>query len=308
MPELLTVILPTYNPDVGRLQQTLGALQRQSLPIGAWELIIVDNGSTNGFAANVDLSWHPNAKIVTEPKQGLTYARINGFSEALGQLIVMVDDDNILAADYLATAVTFAQQQPKVGAFGGKSVPLFETAPPDWLPEFYGSLALRDLGDTIQTAAWAQTYPTCAPIGAGMVIRREALASYISKIQSHKNSITDRTHNSLTSGGDNDMVLEILKAGWQVAYLPALSLQHIIPAGRMQTAYLARLNNHSGKSWVQLLEQHGINPWAKIPRRTLPLRKLKAWFSARAWKGPVNYIKWQGACGLLNGLVQTTRK
>lgn len=304
----LSVIIPTYNPDSARLEQTLSALKSQSLPADQWELIIIDNNSSNNFQHQLNLSWHPAAKVVHETKQGLTYARLKGFNESTGAIIVMVDDDNILNADYLEKTLTILGQNPQIGAIGGKSIPLFETSPPEWLNEFYGSLALRNLGDEPIISTWNNQYPAAAPIGAGMAVRRKALIAYIEKITSGKSNIGDRTGNSLSSGGDNDMVIEILKSDWQIGYFPELELQHIIPAQRMQTDYLARLINNTNKSWVHLLQSHGINPWQRITKTGASLRKAKAWFTYRAWKSKPNFIKWQGACGTFDGLASSPDK
>ncbi|HEX8022981.1 glycosyltransferase [Mucilaginibacter sp.] len=304
----LSVIIPTYNPDTTRLKQTLSGLKGQSLPVDQWELIIIDNNSSNNFWQQLNLSWHPAAQIVHETKQGLTYARLKGFNESTGNIIVLVDDDNVLDTGYLEKALNIFSQNSPIGAIGGKSIPLFEGTPPIWLSGFYGSLALRDLGDAPLLATWNNEYPACAPIGAGMAIRREALTSYIEKITSGKSNISDRTGNSLSSGGDNDMVIGILKSGWQVGYFPELTLQHIIPPQRMQADYLARLLNSTNKSWVQLLQSHDINPWQQITQSGALLRKAKAWFTYKAWKNKPNHIKWRGACGTFDGLASLPNK
>ncbi|RZK39371.1 MAG: glycosyltransferase family 2 protein [Pedobacter sp.] len=302
MNNYLSVILPTHNPNESRFNQTLLGLKNQTLQFQYWELIVIDNNSNN--IITTDLSWHPNAQITREENTGLTYARLKGFKEALGNIIIMVDDDNILQPDYLERTILLFTQYPKLGAIGGKSFPNFEITPPIWLENFYGNLALRDLGDDIIIAEWTNKYPDSAPIGAGMAIRKEALKNYVKKINSEKNIIHDRKGNSLSSGGDNDIVLEILKGGWKVGYFPELILNHIIPKERTETKYLGRLLNNSNKSWIKLLDNHGINPWNRIPKWTVPFRKFKSWFTYSAWKNPVNYIKWQGACGIFDGLAK----
>ncbi|MBD1394712.1 glycosyltransferase [Mucilaginibacter glaciei] len=298
----LSVIISTYNPDQKRLSQTIDGLKSQSLAKHEWELIIVDNNSSNYFHNEFDLDWHPSAKIITETKQGLTYARLRGFNELTGDIVVMVDDDNVLNSDYLEQVLSIFNQYPKVASIGGKSSPLFESRPPDWLKEFYGNLALRNLGDNVMISEWANRYPQAAPIGAGMAMRREALDTYIKKITTGQSNISDRTGTSLTSGGDNDLVLEMLRSGWQVGYFPQLTLQHIIPAKRMEVAYLARLIHNTNKSWVQLLQSHGINPWKKIPKWGVLPRKIKAWVTYKAWQNKSSYIKWQGVCGTFEGM------
>jgi glycosyltransferase involved in cell wall biosynthesis len=298
----ISVIIPTFNPNLQRLQQTLTGLREQSLPYSFWELIIIDNNSSSNFAGKIDISWQPASQVVSEPRQGLTYARLKGFSLAKGDIIVMVDDDNILQQDYLQQVSTIFEGNRELGAAGGRSLPLFEAEQPEWLKEFYASLALRDPGDKVVISKWENKYPELAPIGAGMAIRKSALTSYIGKIATPTTAISDRKGTSLSSGGDNDIVIEISKSGWLIGYFPQLSLQHIIPAERTTASYLARLENNTNKSWVQLLESHQINPWNKITCWSVPLRKLKAWFTYKAWQNEWNYIRWQGACGMFEGL------
>lgn len=299
---MLSVIIPTYNPDPYRLYLTLDSLKKQTLPYDRWELIIIDNNSSLPVSKMVDLSWHPNWRIVVERRQGLTYARTKGFLEAAGDFVLLVDDDNMLQTDYLSYTLQIFSEYPLMGAAGGKSIPKFELEPPVWLKEFHGNLALRDLGEEILVDTWNNTYPHAAPIGAGMAIRKQALAGYISKITSNTNVIADRQGKSLSSGGDNDIVLEIVKAGYQAGYFPSLALTHIIPLERTTVAYLVRLLNNMNKSWIKVLASHDICPWKKIPAWSVPLRKAKAWFTYKACLSKVHYIRWCGACGTFDGL------
>ncbi|MBC7913691.1 MAG: glycosyltransferase family 2 protein [Pyrinomonadaceae bacterium] len=298
----ISVIIPTYNPNIQRLLSTIEGLKQQSIYSNHWELIIVDNNSDNNFKHDIELSWKKDSTIVIEEKQGLTYARMKGFLAAKGDIIILVDDDNILDKDYLKQTWDIFKNHERLGAIGGKSVPQFEHEQPAWLSPFYYSLALRDLGDTIIIENWQNKYPIYAPIGAGMAVRKNALKTYIEKIASGKSIITDRNGSSLSSGGDNDIVLEIIKSGWQTAYFPNLTLKHIIPGERLKVKYVAKLSKELNKSWVKLLESHNINPWNKIPGWTVSLRKVKAWFVYKAWKNSANYIKWKGACGTFEGL------
>ena len=178
----ISVVLPTFNPNIDRLQRTLEGLAKQTFLNQSWELLIIDNNSTVRFVSEIDKTLLPDTRIIPEPKQGLTFARLKGFTEAKGALIVLVDDDNILAADYLQNVSDIFRNDARLGAIGGKSSPLFEQPAPQWLAEFYGNLALRDLGDKVIINSWEQRYPPSAPLGAGMAIRKVALQSYITKI------------------------------------------------------------------------------------------------------------------------------
>jgi hypothetical protein len=205
-----------------------------------------------------------------------------------------------------------AAAHPRVGAFGGRSLPEFEIEPPTWAREFLPLLALRDHGGAPQISqglrpvgAERNAYPAeAAPIGAGMVLRRAATQAWLDDAGAA--SLSDRRGTELTSGGDNDIVLTTMKYGWEVAYFPELSLTHLIPATRLAPEYLARLNYGISKSWMQLLTRHDASPWPPIAPATVPWRKLKAWFVYRPWSGPAAHIRWRGACGHFEGRQRTS--
>lgn len=303
----LSVVIPAHNPHPGRLTRTLEGLRSQTLAPAMWELIVIDNASTAPSAfAGLDLSWHPQARIVREASLGLTHARLRGFAESSGAIIVLVDDDNVLAPDYLAVVREAFHEDQKLGAVGGRSLPEFEVPPPDWLHEFTGLLALRDPGDQPLRAVWdngtPREYPKHAPIGAGMALRREGATAYAQSLSlDSRRRRFDRAGTKLVSGGDNDLVMTILEAGLAVAYLPALRLTHLIPETRLQPAYVGALNRAIARSWVSVLALHGIHPWSAVPHATVPVRILRSWVRSRAWHGPSEWIRWQGYCGHFEG-------
>ena len=307
MTPTLSVIVPTHRPRPAALRRTLAGLRSQTLAAREWETIVVDNASSPALDAS---AWRdfapPNLRLIREPSLGLTPARRRGLAEAAAALCLFVDDDNVLAPDYLAHAFRLFHEQPRVGAFGGRVQPEFEQPPEAWRHEFLPLLALRDLGPDPQfgrtlrpEGATRNVYPACAPIGAGMALRREALGDWLR--QSHDDALSDRRGRELSSAGDNDLVFAILQGGWTVAYFPELILTHLIPAARLDAAYLARLNRGIQESWMQVLTKHAANPWPPVAAWTVPLRQIKAWFTHRAWRSPAARIRWQGACGHFAG-------
>ena len=297
-PVLVSVVIPTHNPHAGRLARALTALRAQSLPAPHWETVIVDNASQPSITS---VSAGPdNLRLVREPTLGLTMARRRGLRESRGEFVVMVDDDNALAPDYLERVLAHFAANPRIGALGGRSVPEFEVEPPAWVREFDDLLACRDLGSApFISAPETREYPTFAPIGAGMALRRAAVQRWLEDASS--GNLPDRRGTALTSSGDNDIIFTVLRSGWQVAYFPDLTLTHLIPASRLQPDYLARLNRGIQKSWQQVLLRHGAASWPVIPPWTVPLRQAKAWFAYRAWSSPAARIRWHGACGHFEG-------
>ena len=308
----LTVVIPTHNPHAGRLAHTLAGLRAQTLPPPAWELVIVDNASADpALFATLDLGWHSRACVIREPQLGLTAARQCGLRATDAEFVVLVDDDNVLAPDYLENALAIFAAHPRLGLAGGKSAPHFAVEPPAWTREFFPLLALRDLGPSEivssglrPAGAAGNEYPVYAPIGAGMALRRAAWQAWLTARDNDPGALSDRRGDALTSSGDNDIVLCAMKAGWEVGYFPQLTLTHLIPAARLEAGYLARLNHGIQKSWMQVLALHDACPWPPLSPVGAALRKGKAWFVHRPWASPAARIRYHGACGHFEGRIQ----
>jgi glycosyltransferase involved in cell wall biosynthesis len=307
---LVSVLLPTRDPHPGRLNRTLAGLRAQTLPTAEWELVIVDNTSREPVAGRFDISWHPLARIVREDEAGLTPARLRGIAEAQAPLLVFVDDDNVLASDFLVQAFREFTRQPRLGAAGGPVRPEWETPPPPWTQEFHGLLALRDLGAEIKICHGGPgvRWPDFAPVGAGLVVRRADAQAYADAL--HRNPgrrALDRRGRSLASGGDNDLVFTLLHAGRDIGYFPKLQLTHLIPASRLDVGYLARLNEGIMRTWIMVLHLHGQCPWPAIASWTVPLRTARAWWRFQPWRSPAHRIRWRGAAGQFKGQADLLR-
>jgi len=315
LPELvttpaLTVIVCTHNPRLEYLEATLASIQAQKPLKGGrrWELVVIDNASVAPLADCIDLKCHAGARVVREEKLGLSHARLRGFHEARAEILVYVDDDNVLDGNYLLETLRAFDADARLAAVGGRSIPRYEVEPPAWFGGLGLSLACRDLGDAPIVADWTdvapdeRAYPECAPIGAGMGLRRSAYAAYVATAVSDPVRMSlGRRGSDLASAEDNDIVLSMLAEGWKVAYLPQLYLEHLIPAGRLSPAYLERYAYSSSKTWVEVLNVHGIRPWPGVATWTVALRKARAYVRTRAWASIENRITWRGACGLIEG-------
>lgn len=306
----LSVVMPAHNPDPERLRRALLGLRIQTLPASEYETLLIDNASVRfpGVSSIADVA-PGNFTVIREPAPGLTFARRAGFGAARGECAVLVDDDNVLAPGYLAECLRLFGAHPQLGALGGKSLPEFTAPPPEWAREFFPLLALRDLGPNpiiaaaLRPAGAARSeYPACAPIGAGMALRRPAWQAWLDA-RGAGPELSDRRGGELTSGGDNDIVFCAMRAGWGAGYFPSLSLTHLIPASRLDAGYLARLNRGIQKSWMQVLARHGANPWTPLTPGGARLRKFKAWVAHRPWRSPAARIRWQGACGHFDGRI-----
>lgn len=236
----LSVIVCTLNPRADYFDRCLTALKAQTLPTDQWELLVVDNASQPPLAPRLDLGWHAGARIVREETLGLTPARLTGIANALGEVLVLVDDDNVLGPDYLQTALDVAAARPFLGAWSGQCRPVFEAPPPDWTRRYWGALCIR----CFEHEVWSNL-PRLAdtmPAGAGLCVRRAVAAHYRDLHESGARRFQlDRTGASLVSGGDNDLAACACELGLGVGLIPSLKLDHLIAPQRLTADYLERL-------------------------------------------------------------------
>lgn len=254
---MVSVVICTYDPRPDYLRQCLNALRGQTVPPNQWELVVVDNRSHEPIADRVDLSWHPVARIVREGTLGLTPARLRGIRETTGELLVFVDDDNVLDADFLETALRTAEEKPFLGSWSGQCRPEFEEPPPEWSRRYWGNLVIREFDNDV----WSNL-PRLAesmPCGAGLCVRRDVALHYLHLHESGKRSFQfDRTDGSLLSGGDNDLAACACDIGLGVGLIASLKLTHLISPERLTVDYLARLAEGIHYSSTLLDSEHGI--------------------------------------------------
>ncbi len=99
-----SVVIPTYN-RADLLLQGLRALAAQDLPAGAFEVVVVDDGSADGTEDAVR-AWtasatSPAVRLFRQPRRGPAAARNRGAREARGRVVVFTDDDCEPRADWL---------------------------------------------------------------------------------------------------------------------------------------------------------------------------------------------------------------
>jgi len=238
----VTVILCTHNPRGDYFAATLEALRQQTLPLDRWELLIVDNASRPPLQRDEHIAWHPLGRIVREDRTGLTHARLRGFREARTNLFVLVDDDNVLAPNFLAYALELADAWPVLGAWGGQCHPRWEVQPPSWTHRYWHLLGIREFEADRWSNVFGNDQPV--PIGAGMVVRRVVAEAYTKTLSEQPvRAALDRVGGKLTSCGDTDLALTALDIGLGTGQFAALELDHLMPASRIEQSYLERLNH-----------------------------------------------------------------
>jgi glycosyltransferase involved in cell wall biosynthesis len=123
----LTVILPVRNGEP-HLREQLEALAAQSTTF-AWEVIVVDNGSTDTTAATARsfVGRVPALRVLSEIRPGKSHALNTAIAAAEGALLVFVDADDRVAPGYLQAMADGLQTYEMVSARMG-----IEELNPEW--------------------------------------------------------------------------------------------------------------------------------------------------------------------------------
>jgi glycosyltransferase involved in cell wall biosynthesis len=255
----VSVIICTRNPKPHYLHRVLQALRTQTLPLEQWELLLIDNASNEPLTPkSCDMSWHPHARHIREEMLGLSAARLRGMREGVSDLLVFVDDDNLLAPNYLSEALRIKRDWPLLGVWGsGATIPEFEVKPADNLGEFLWMLALR----VVDSARWSNVSQCdkARPFGAGQCVRANVAMAYREYFEQSTIKINDRSGGMLTGGGDVEICFVACNIGVGVGIFPELRLTHLIPKERVAEDYLVKLAEGIGFSMDLLAYK-----WEKI--------------------------------------------
>ncbi|BCS36061.1 glycosyl transferase [Luteitalea sp. TBR-22] len=237
---MISAIVCTHNPRMEYLNRVLNALSMQELEKSLWELLVIDNGSSDPLEDRLELGWHPQARVITEHRLGLTHARFRGIAESRGETLLFIDDDNVLDPGYLQACCDIASEWPQLGAWGGAIVPEFEKQPePDVVP-FLSALALRD----VTRATWTNVRrcSSAEPWGAGLCVRRQVAEAYVTHLREAPFQILDRVGGMLLSGGDTEMCFVACESGMGMGLFPSLKVTHLIPERRVEPSYIVAIS------------------------------------------------------------------
>lgn len=230
----LDIIICTYN-RANYLERVLNAIAKQKISRNIdWGVLVVNNNSTDATAEVIEQHRQsgkiPNFKSIIETKQGLNYARQAGIVSTERTWFAFIDDDCLIAANWVEQTLEFADTHPQCGAFGGQVILEWEKQPKPFVKSFGYCFAEQNHGTKAKQVA-------CL-VGTGMTINRSAL---LTTGWLEKQYLQDRVGKKLISGGDVELALR-LGAKYQLWYAPQCQLHHLIPPQRTTFSYLLKIN------------------------------------------------------------------
>lgn len=238
----LTINIATYNRGKA-LRRTLDSLAAMNLAPELWELLVVNNNSTDDtlhVLAEFSSS-HPdlNVRTVDETRQGLSYARNCGIENARGEIMAIIDDDVEVNAGFASAYLDFFEKYPQAIACGGCVTPLYETGKPQWMSRY----TERPIAGTINLGDGIRPFGHLYPTGANMGFRRSALLDF-----GGFNTSLGRNADNPMGGEEKDLFMRLKKAGHEIYFVPGARVLHIIPPYKLTPEYFERVATMCGRS------------------------------------------------------------
>src|SRR5271165_3476417 len=206
----LSLVICTRN-RAARLAQTLNRVLAMRSQL-TWELIVADNGSTDGTSAIVRecaAACDHSVRLICKPGRGVSYARNAGWQSAKSDIVAYIDDDCYPAEDYLDAVFDCFSKDPRVGFVGGR-------------------ILLHDPSDrriTIQESLERRSFPPNSFIrpgviqGANLAFRRAALTE-VGGFDPWFGA------GAIFTGEEAELLARISTAGWTGAYDPTPLVYH----------------------------------------------------------------------------------
>jgi glycosyltransferase involved in cell wall biosynthesis len=248
----VSVIIATFSRATD-LKGTLASMA-QLLFSDPWELIVVDNNSTDNTAEIVReaaADFPVALRYIFEAEQGRCAAMNAGIRAAHGKIIVTTDDDVRVEAGWL-DAVVKALDDLGCDYVGGKVLPIWSGQRPEWLPNrggrHWATIALLDYGDE------PIEFGRRVPLGVNMAFRREAFAQ-----AGLWDNRVGRKAGTLLGQEVREWGLRAKAAGLRGFYAPGMVVHHIIPVERLRKAYFRRWFYWHGVSRAMLYEHSRID-------------------------------------------------
>jgi GT2 family glycosyltransferase len=272
-PETISIVVLTHNRK-GLLQDCLHSLLAQTYPREKIEIVVSDDGSSDGTREMVERmpASDGHIKYVYQPHRGIPAARNNGIAHATGDIVAIVADDYILDPTYASTIMQFFEERPAAKVVRFKMVPAGRDLG-SRISHFYFDVSVRRrliAGPTPPARGW-----------------REALASAWQKTPRFEETIT--THHQLEAAGaaafrrevfesvgrfdeslhraeDTDMTMRLKALGIDVYYYPFHHIRHQYSPLMQDTFAKCFL---TGVNRYRLYRKHGHLPGTPGPARTL---------------------------------------
>jgi glycosyltransferase involved in cell wall biosynthesis len=226
------------------LAEALQSLAGQTAASSLYEVIVVDNNSTDGTeeTASQFAARHPNFRTVKELQQGLSHARNRGWSEASAEWVAYMDDDARASTNFVERLLTIIDSD-SFDAFGGVYLPWYRDGRNKWFLDHYASNAdiQSSTGEMLDNTYFA---------GGNCAFRKDVL--------SRADGFSDTVGMSGTRiayGEETMLIRRLRKLGFRIGFDPDLTIAHYVGANKQTVSWFFKSSYARGRDSWAVFEQ-----------------------------------------------------
>ena len=252
-----SIIICTYNRHE-LLAEALASLAVQTASDDSFEIIVVDNNSTDRTRAVVEdaAAGQSNVRYIMEPEPGLSAARDAGYMSARSDWVVYLDDD-IKAAPNLVERFQEVIEAHAFDCVGGLCLPWYRYGRPRWLHDRY---VINEVDPGIGTGELKSEYAK----GAMIAFRKSILEELGGFREPHGRSL-GMHQRTLAYGEETRIQVEMRKRGYVIGFDRELQVEHLVHKDRLHAGFFIRMRFAKGRDYW---DTFGLTPtWPLILRR-----------------------------------------
>lgn len=236
----VSIIVPTYN-EKERVTKCIDSLLCQSYPQNKIEIIVVDDGSTDGTSSFIRKNF-PEVKLITKKNSGAYDSRNRGITAATGNIIAFTDGDCVATKDWIKN-IEKVMREKNIDVVGGK-------ISHDSDSFIYKATAISDFGGYMDNY---EKHVTCIPTG-NLAVRKKIFKKF-------------NFDSKLKSSGDRLFSWNLIEAGYKLLYHPSIEIIHRPP---LKWSKIIERKYRYGKSFVRIRKKIKTLPGANLIRFHLP--------------------------------------
>lgn len=245
----LSVIIPTLN-RASLLRHTLASIKKQTLPKTEFEIIVVDNGSTDNTMQICQEYEKENGNLVYiyDNHVGLHNGRNRGFKESRADILVYADDDIEAGTEWLET-IDRGFKDDSVFLIGGNNYPIYETNKPPWFNRLWvydhvSRCQVNQIFSVVIIGNYPRIIDPYMVFGCNYAVRKSVVKAAGGF---HPDGVPD---NYLRYRGDGETYISefIKKKKMKTMFYPGASIGHRITQSKMTKDYVKKVAFRSGIS------------------------------------------------------------